>query len=327
MSMKIRLDALAAQLQAAYHCDASEANVFARELLKVRAGIFEIKFPELKALTLVPRAPGLNATDEEYTYRVATEYGTTGLAASYTGTAPRADVSMVEATPARIRPFRVAYGYDIQEARIAARTGNGLPQRKANAARKACAQEVNRVFTYGDSTKYGVAMAGLANLSGTNTYTTPVGAGGLKAWSTKTPDEIVLDMHGMVKKVVIDSNGVEVPDTMLLSLNCYEIAATTRMGDGSDTTILKHFMATTPHIKTVESWHALDSANDPASLWTGDRAIVYRKHPDVLEGILPVEFEQFAPQMIGLETVTECQTRLGGVVLYLPKAVIYADDL
>jgi hypothetical protein len=77
----------------------------------------------------------------------------------------------------------------------------------------------------------------------------------------------------------------------------------------------------------VESWYALDSANDPGSLWTGDRAIVYDKSPEVLEALVPVEFEQFAPQMVGLETITECQARLGGVVLYRPKAVLYADGL
>lgn len=324
---KIRIDALAADIQRAYKCDASEANVFARELLKVRAGIFEIKFPELKAMRLVPMAAGLSATDEEYTYRYVKEYGTTQLATSYSGTSPRADVSMHEATPARIRPLRASYGYDIQEARIAARTGNGLPMRKANAARKAIAHEINRVLTYGDSTSFGVTMSGLANLSGTLTYSTPVGSAGQKGWATKTPDEIVKDMHGMAKKIVVDSNDVEHPNTMLLSLDSYEIVATTRMGDGSDTTILKHFLATSPHIKTVEAWHALDSANDPGSLWTGNRAICYDKSPEVLEAIVPVEFEQFAPQMIGLETVTECQARLGGVVVYRPKAIIYADDL
>lgn len=323
MKKKFNLDAVSAAAQERYEMDASEANVFARELLKVRAGVFEIKFPELKAMRLVPRNSEVSPTDEEYTYRTATEYGATALGSSYTGTAPRADVSMVEATPQRIRVLTASYGYDIQEARVAARTGNGLPQRKANAARKAIAQELNRILTFGDSTRYGVTLAGLANLSGTHTYTVPNGAGGSPLWTNKTPDEILKDLNGIASGIVTNSSDVEHPNTMLLPLALYELIASTRLGDGSDMTILRHFLGVNPHVQTVEAWHALDAA--PNSEWTGKRIICYDRSPDVLESLVPVEFEQFSPQMVGLETVTPCHARIGGVVVYRPKAISYAD--
>lgn len=325
MAPKIRLDAVAAQAQACLNFDASEANVFARELLKVRAGVFEVKFPELKAMRLIPMNKECGPVDEEFTYRYATEYGTTRPGSSYAGQAPRVDVAMVEATPVRIRPVTASYGFDFQEARVAAKTGNGLPQRKANAARKAIAQELNRILTFGDSTRYGVTLAGLANLSGTHTYSVPNGASGDTEWTTKTPDEILLDLNGIASGIVTNSSGVEEPDTLLLPLARYELIASKRMGDGSDMTVLKHFLGVNPHIKTVESWHALDAA--PSSEWTGMRMICYRKDPDVLEAIVPIEFEQFAPQMINMETITSCHARIAGVVAYRPKAISYGDQI
>jgi hypothetical protein len=326
----IRQDSLAAQIQGHYACDAAEANVFARELLKVRSQVFEIRYPELKAQRLIPKNTEMGPADEEYTYRVATEYGTVRPTSSYSRqTAPRADISMVEASPQRVRPLVNAYGYDIQEARVAAKTGNQLPMRKAAAARKAIAFEVNDILTYGRPAAgvgglpgYGVAMSGIASLSGTLTTTLAAGAGGSNAWETMTSDEIVKHMNSMYSSMITNSKGVEIPNTMLLPLSLHEFAMHKRMGDGSDVTVLRHFEATHPGL-AVEGWHALDAA--PNSEFSGRRIICYRKDPDVLEYLLPIEFEQFAPQMEGLETITMCHARLGGCILYLPKAVNYGD--
>lgn len=336
--MPIRQDALAARLLNHFSAtgerfDAAEANVFARELLRVRSAVFNIRQPELKAAGFIPKNTEMGPTDEEWTYRVATEYGTVRPTSSYARqTAPRADVSMVEATPQRVRPLVNSYGYDIQEARVAARTGNQLPMRKAAAARKSIAIEINDILTFGRAAAgvaslnlpgYGIAMTGIANLSGTLT-TTPANstASGSTAWETKTSDEIITDMNAMFSTMVVNSKGLEVPNQMILPLSQYEIIQHKRMGDGDSTSVLNHFKGTHPDL-AIDGWYALDSA--PNSEWTGRRAITYRKDPEVLEYLLPIEFEQFAPQMDGLETITMCHARVGGCVLYLPKAVCYTD--
>ncbi len=331
--MKIRLDALATQMQNAFHCDASEANVFARELLKIRAGVFELKFPELKAQRLIPKNNDLDNTDEQFGYRTVTEYGLTKMGTGYSKRAPRVDISMTEQVPLQVKAMKVSYGYDVQEARVAAKTGNQLPARKANAARKAIAQEINDILTFGRTkgsvlstkTDYGVTMYGLANLPSTLTFTPANGSEGSKLWTAKTPDEILADLNGIASGIVTNSNDVEHPNTLLLPLASYELIASLRLGDGSDQTVLKHFMGVNPHIKSVEAWHALDSA--PNSEWSGKRMICYDKSPEVLEYSLPVEFEQFAPQMEGTETVTECQARIAGCVVYRPKAISYGDGI
>lgn len=314
------------------HCDHSEANIFARELLKVRAGLFEIRFPELKAQGFIPKNAEMTPADEQFTYRVAKEYGTIRPSSpNARNTGKRVDVSLEEATPQSVRSMLLSYGYDLQEARVAAQTGNGLPMRKAAAARKVMAFEINDILTYGRAAAgvdslglpgYGVAFKGIANLSGTLTTTPATGAAGSTAWELKTPDEIIADMNAMFSNVLTNSKGVEEPNQFILPLSLYEIAQHKRMGDGSDVTVLTHWKGTHPGC-AVDAWYALDSAQN--SEWTGRRMICYRKAPDVLEYLLPIEFEQLAPKMDGFETLTECHARIGGVVLYLPKAVNYGD--
>lgn len=322
--MSIRQDDIAGLVRGPYNFDAAEANVFARELLKVRSRVFETEFAGYEAARFMSKNTDVNETDEEYTYRVATEYGTTRPGSSYTGTAPRAEVSMVEATPQRIRPLTAAYGYDFQEARIAARTGNGLPMRKARAARNVIAQEADRILTYGDTANYGVTLYGLANLSGTLSFTPATGGLGSTLWTSKTPDEILDDMFNICSGIVTNSKGLKKPNRLLLPLARFEYVSRKRLGDGSDVTILKHFRENRPGV-TVEPWFALDAA--PASEWTGMRMMAYQDDADTLDYLQPVEFEQFAPQMMNMETVTSCHGRIGGVVLYHPKAVSYGDNI
>jgi hypothetical protein len=295
--------------------------MIARELLNVRAQAFEVQYPEHKAMSLVPMKTDIHPGEELYTYQTWDKTGQAKFRTPHAKNAPRADASLVEATPIPFRSIHSSYGIDFQEARAAARAGKPLDNRKMMAARYAIASFLNTLFTSG-STEFGVTMYGLLNLSGTVTYTVPAdGAGSTKTWSTKTPAQIIRDMNGIVTKMVVDSNDVEHPDTLVIPLSSHELISTTRMADGSDVTILKHYLANQPHIKRVIPWYALEAAG------TGGRMIAYRAASDVMEGLLPVEFEQFAPQTDGMEVVTVCHGRTGGIVLYKPKAVAYGDGI
>lgn len=326
--MAIRMDkaTIAKIIENGLHFDAVESTSFARQLLRVRAGLFERTYPELKAQRLIPRNTDCTPADEQYTYQVADEYAATGTGSSYAEAAPRADISFREATPISIRPITAAYGFSFQEGRAAAQNGSNLPARKGNAARRAIAMEVNRVLTYGDTKKYGVTMYGLTNIPSANTFTVAAAdSDGSTKFKSMTPVEVLAVLNGAPSKVVTDSNDVEHPDTMLLPLTDFEYIASTKLGDGSDTTILKHFLTVSQHITSVEGWYALEA--NIGGVWssTQKRIVVYAKDSDVLEYILPVEFEQFAPQIEGMETVTNCHARIAGVIAYRPKGVLYAD--
>lgn len=319
---QIRQDAIDA-IRAKLNCDAGEAVFFARELLRVKAEIFEQRFPELIATSFMSRASELTPTDEHWTYQNATMVGKAEVRTAYSSTAPRADVYFEEATPTRILPIVSAYGYTFQEARASAATGKRLEARKAMAARRAIAQEVDEVLSIG-KTLNGVALKGLINQTGTATYSTPTGSGGSKAWTSKTPDEVYRDMVDACTQVSTDSSQVERVTDLLLPSSRYEYVRDTRMGIATDTTILQYFQRNRPDVR-VRSWWRLETVSGVSG--SGKRMIGYNPSPEHVQYALPVEFEQMAPQMSGFETLINCHARIGGVKLYLPKSMIYGDEI
>jgi hypothetical protein len=55
--------------------------------------------------------------------------------------------------------------------------------------------------------------------------------------------------------------------------------------------------------------------------------MIYRKDPDALVLIVPQEFEQFPPEQRGMEFITACHLRTGGVVSFYPLSISYGDTI
>lgn len=303
--------------------DASEAVTFARELLRVKATLFEQRFPEHLATTFGSRATDLTATDELWTYQSASQVGKAEPRVAYGSTAPRADVFFEEATPTRIMPIVSAFGFTFHEARISAATGKQLPERKAKAARRAIAQEVDEALSVG-KTINGLAIVGLANQSGTETYTTPAGAAGSKTWELKTPQEIYRDLSAPCTQVAVNSNQVESVNEILLPHSSYRYIAETPWGLVGETTILQMFLRNHANMR-VRPWWRLESVSGVSG--SGKRMIHYNSSSDKLEYGLPVEFEQMSPVMGMFDTVIGCHARVGGYKLYAPKSMCYGDEI
>lgn len=299
--------------------DASENAFFSRQLEHIRPGLFEVQYPEFKARKFLPINNSIHNGAEEFTYRVFDKVGKAEMIADYANDFKSVDVFGAESTQ-KLKGFGTSYSYSIQEARAAMMAQLPLDARKAMAARHAMEQKLDEALLVGEAS---ANLTGLFTQSGTVTYTVPNGAGGDTDWETKTPDEILADLNGISNKIVDDSSGVESPDSLILPLSSYNLIASKRMGDGSDVTVLRHFLGVNPYIKNVDWSHRLESN----AAWTGKRMVCYRKDPMKLEGLIPQEFEQFAPQFDGAVVKTLCHARCGGVALYFPKSIAYGDDI
>lgn len=295
--------------------DADTTAFFGRQLETVRAGLFEVLFPELKGMNFVPVNTSVNPGAEIFTYRWFEETGTAEFTSGYGQRGPRADIAGHEAS-SPIRAIVDSYGYSFQEVRAAMMAGLPLQAAKANAARKAIAQKMDDIMLLGDGTLAYGGLTGLFKLSGTCTATT---AG---TWGSLLPDAIIAEMNELVDTISTTSKGIHEANTLLLPLSTYRYLSSTRMGDGSDATILSFFKANHPGV-------AVDWSVKLETAGTGGakRAMAYVKSPDMLEAIVPVAFEQFAPQEVGFEQVTDCHARMGGVVCYYPKSVCYMDSI
>lgn len=303
--------------------DASESVFFARQLESIDQQIYETVFPENKARSLIPTQGGIPDWAKTYTWRMFTKFGSAKIAANMADDIPRADVVGEEASKI-IKPVVASYGYDLFEIKAAAATGTPLDSLKAMAARFAIEQEIDDILANGNSSHN---LSGLLNLSSTTSYTLGTKAAGGTTWAVATPDEIVKDITGAPNAIRNAMKGAGGPVfsrfTVLVPDLQYGQIAQTRMGDGSDTTVLKFVLATSPYIEDIQPWHHCDAAGSGSA----DRMVVYPKNPLVLAGIVPMEFTSQPPEQRNLEYVVNCLATCGGVVARYPLAVAYGDGL
>lgn len=299
--------------------DSGESAFFLRELESIEARSYDTKYKRLKAVELLPvdttDDPGADTT----TYQRFTKVGIAKIIADYADDAPRVDVYGEEVTT-KIYRIGDSFGYDRQEIRRSRMAGKSLDARRANTAKRASDEKINEIAWNGE-TDY--SISGFIDYPGITEYTVPNGVGGDTEWNTKTPDEIVADMSGIVTAIIDSTNGVEEPDTMLMPIEQFEYINNTRMADGTDTTILQFFLKNNMHIKNIDWLVELSGAGAGGA----DRYMVY---PRVRENValkIPLPYTQLPPQQkgYGFEILTE--TRCAGVVVYYPQSVAFGDGI
>lgn len=301
------------------HLDAAENIYFGNNIRQTRARTYDLKLPNLKGRTLVPVDTETDNAVDTITYQQFTAVGVAKIIASYADDLPRADI-LGKTFSAPVKSLGAAYGYNIQEIRKSQRAGIPLPQRKANAARRAIEEAIDRIIGTGDAAN---GLLGMLNQPNALLYTVPDGAGAASEWPTKTPAEILRDMHGIAQFGVDTTKGAEQPDTLLLPPSRYGLVATTYLSDTNNQTILQAFLATSPYIRNVDQWSPLETAGAGGV----KRMVSYRRDPDAIQFPIPQDFEQFEEERRGLELVVPCHARVGGVLLYYPFSMAYGDGI
>lgn len=299
--------------------DANESAFFLRELESIESRTYDTKYKTLKYSKLLPVDTSDNAGASTTTYQKFTKIGVAKIIADYADDAPRVDTYGEEVTT---KIYRVgdSFGYDRQEIRASKMAGKSLDMRRADTARRAVEEKLNSIAFSGES-DYNIP--GFIDYPGITEYTVPNGAGGDTEFTTKTPDEIITDLNGIVTAVFSTTNGIEVPDTMLLPIDQFEYIKNTRMTGDATKTILTFFLENNQHIKMVDWLVELDGAGAAGS----DRMMVYPRNRDTLAYKIPLPYTQLPPQQkgYGFEILTE--TRTAGTVIYYPQAVAFADNI
>lgn len=299
--------------------DVGESSFFRRQLEYIKSQTYDTKYKQLKAFSLIPISTEAPSGADTITFRRFSGIGYAKIIADYVHDFPRVDVFGEEET-IKVRSMGDSYGYSIKEIRRSQMAGTNLDQRRADAARRAMDELTNTLSWRGDST---YSINGLIDYPGITEYTVPLGAGGFKLWNTKTPDEIVADLSGIVTAVIDPTNGREAPDTMIMPIEQYQYITNTRMTGDSAKTILTFFLENNQFIKTVDWVVELKGAGAGGT----DRFMVYEKSPRNLTQEFPQMFEQFPEQWKGMEAVIHCHAETAGVVVYYPLSVAYGDGI
>lgn len=300
--------------------DAAGDIFFARQLEYVQSRIYEYQYPAYKAFQLIPINYDIPAGAEYITTTQFQSVGRARLIQSYADDLPEAGLLGVQLTNP-VQSIGTSYRYSHQEIRAAQYANISLPLRLAEAARRANDQTVNNLAIYGNPD---VGMTGLINNPNVPVTTVPAtGVGGQTEWSTKNPEQILADLNMLVNEVVVNSNGVEMPDTLLLPIEQYTLIASTPRSTTSDTTILQYFLLNNPFITRVEWLAQLDGAG----VGGADIMIAYERNSNKLEMAIPMAFTQYGPQERNLEFVIPCESRFGGVSIFYPLSMAIADGI
>src|SRR5262245_9437115 len=173
------------------HYDDNEAIYMASMLQVIRQGLYEIRYPELKARRLIPFDTNLNPGMERYVVRTLDVAGETDVSRDQPDDVPTIELKTGEADNTFFSMV-LSYAYSDQDVRAAMMAGMPLQAMKAKAVRDQFARMLDTLAFLGH-VKAGTK--GLLNqASGTTTYTVPAtGTGGSKLWSTKDADQVLLD--------------------------------------------------------------------------------------------------------------------------------------
>ncbi len=302
--------------------DANQTAFFSRELEYIKARTYDVEYPELKAMQLIPVSSEAGPGAESITYQQFDQMGLAQIIANYAQDLPRADIKGKEFTTP-VRSLGTSYGYSLQEIRAAQFAGKNLEQRKANAARRAVEQKMNKIAWFGNE-DYGL-QGFITNPNVTRAAVENDGTGSTTQWENKTPDQILRDMNDLVNGIIDLTNGVEMPNTLLMPIKQWTQISTTARSSTSDTTILEFFLRNSPAITSVEWVNELKGASQ---LTPGqDIMIAYDRNPDKLSFEVPQLFEQFPAQERGLEFVVPAHARVSSVLIYYPLSISIGEGI
>jgi len=306
-------------IEASGRLDANEGIFFARQLEYIRPKTYDVKRAQLNAIALMPVDISTNPGAEFITYRQYDQVGIAKIIANYADDLPRADVTGKEFT-SPVRGIGDSYGYSVQEIRAAQYTGTDLSSKKQAAARRAHDELINKLAWFGDATSGLPGLLSNVNIPG---YTVPaVGTGTSKLWTTKTPDQIIADMNGIVNQVTTQSKGIHKANQLWLPLAQYTYIGSVPRSATSDTTILEFFKMNNPGVEVKPVLELAGAKAGPL-----DTMMALENSIDNFQLNLAMLFLQHAPQQRGLEFVIPCESRFAGVTVEYPLSMAIADSI
>jgi hypothetical protein len=289
---------------------------FIRQLTEIEALLYETLYKPLKGLQLFETSPKYNAGTENVLYNIVDYVGKAKIIANDpVDDFPTAGVKLAQKI-AKIASVGDSYDYSVNDLRAAAMANQSLDTLKAQAARTAIEQAINELIWagYPEANIYGVL-----NNPDVPLGSVPAdGSGGSTKFIDKTPVQILRDMSAAVREIFTFSGGVHSATNLVLPPNQFEYIKQTPYATAFlGTSILAYFQQNNPDVK-------VDFANELVGVGdTGEDYMVAFTDNSVVkvsEILLPIPFEQFPPQLVGLKYKVFCHARCGGVAMHYPKA-------
>jgi hypothetical protein len=298
--------------------DANETAFFSRELEFVKARSYDKKYADVRYSMFLPVSTEANSGADSVTFSSYDMVGMAKVISNYADDLPRCDAFGTQTT-VKVRGVGDAYGYNLQEIRASQMANKGLDQKKANAARRGVEQKLNNLAWLANGVD---GIYGLIRNTNITSHAAPTGT-----WSGADPDEILADMFYAVDTVTTSTNGVEIPNTLLMPLAQHSLISTLPLQAGSDTTVLEFFRKQRPMVRIDWLQELKDVTTAPVSGSTKDCILAYTNDADHLSLEMPQAFEQLPAQERNMEFVINCHARCAGVLVYYPASVHLVEGI
>jgi hypothetical protein len=303
--------------------DANETLLFKRQLEFVKTKTYDKKYRNLKSSILIPISTEAPAGADFIIWYSYSKAGVAKIIADYAHDFPRVD-DYAEENQSKIYSIGSSYGYSIKEIRRAQMAKVNLSTKRADTCRRANDELVDRLCWYGDAD---YNLQGFFDYPGISSFTVPTGTGGVP-WSTKTSDEIIVDLTGMQSAVSVPTNGREEIDTILLPREQYNLIKNKRMEGNTDKTVLTFFLSNNQGLDGSPAVQIMPLDELAGAGAAGaDRMMAYVRDADHLTQEIPQPFEQLEEEKKGMEYKIPCHSEFAGIIIYYPQSVVYGDGI
>lgn len=303
------------------HFDTNDLPFLERELTFLRTKAYEVQVLPSRARSFIPLATDIPASAQTFEFKVYTPVGAAKVINPKSNDVPRIEFGARSIT-ARIVPVGAAFAFTIPELREAARIGAPVQTIKPRLARDAVERGIDELLAFGDldntSGQNGLPIWGFTN----NADVVSQGIATFGYWVDGGDSGVTMlaELSNMIDQVSTRSGGLFKCTDLLLPLNRFNYVASKPFSDSIGDSVLAVLRKNHPEVN-VQPWEKLNSAGASSA----PRAIAYAKSAEILEAVVPQEFEMMPPEREGFEMVTDCWSTCGGVKIYQPTAVVYAD--
>jgi hypothetical protein len=296
--------------------DANETMFLTRELEHVRAKTYEVKQASLLARSFLPTAADIPNWAHTVVEIIYDSSGRAQVISNGTQSLPRVDVVASEQTY-KVVSIGAAYAFTVMDLRQAVALGKPLEATKALTSRRVIDTAIDEILATGAlaTVNQSFGMSGFVNHA-----SIPIVADTGGSWATITADAMIADFSALIEAPGVASKQIfEVTDVIVAPVQWNKMNRTPR-STNSDTTVLEFLRKNFPGV-TFHKWHRLTGVGGGGD----NRSIAYHKSPEVIEAIVPQEYETFPAQQKGLELETPCHARAAGVRLHHPNACADMD--
>jgi len=311
--------------------DQSTLNFVVSQASHVESGVYRVQYGDIQYPDLVPVDTSAHPWAKTVTFYSMDKIGAAEFISGHGDDIPMVDVSMSQ-FESGVHMAGIGYGWGIEEVNQAMMLGINLSNEKAMAARRAYEEMTDSLLMKGQrpdgNSAKDAQFNGLINYPGITTVAAPNGASASPLWVNKTADEILSDVNNLLAGVWIDSQNVELADTLLLSEASYLALANTRI-PYTNMTLLKYVMENNilkmrfGRDLTIRAVRGLETAGAGST----KRVVAYRRSPEVLKAHVPMPLRFLPVQVRNLRYVVPGIFRLGGLDIRREGGVRYLDNV